>query len=214
MSGRFISIEGGEGAGKTTALRFIENHLRQAGIPLLMTREPGGTHLGEQLRDILLTPNSGSICAEAELLMMFAARAQHLQQVIHPALAQGSWVLCDRFTDASYAYQGAGRALGSERVADLETWLQGEFRPDCVFLLDIDPLLGMERVRRRGDRDRFELENVDFFQRVRQAYLTRAQQFPQRYLVIDASLDLPQVQQQLEQHLQVLMDRWATGVNP
>jgi len=206
MKGRFISIEGGEGAGKTTALAFIENYLRQAGIPLLVTREPGGTQLGEQLREILLTPSDSAICSEAELLMMFAARAQHLQQVIYPALAQGQWVLCDRFTDASYAYQGAGRQMGAERVALLEQWLQGEFRPDVVFLLDIDPQLGMQRVRQRGDSDRFERENMAFFQRVRQAYLQRAQQFAPRYRIIDAAQDLPQVQQQLSVNLDELLN--------
>jgi len=205
MRGRFITIEGGEGAGKTTAVSFIEQFFQDAEIPLLLTREPGGTQLGEQLREILLTPSDRAICADAELLMMFAARAQHLQQVIKPALARGEWVLCDRFTDASFAYQGAGRGLGEQRVAALETWLQGEFRPDCVILLDIEPSVGMQRVRLRGDQDRFEQEALDFFQRVRQAYLQRASQDPGRYRVIDAAQDLAQVQQQLRQHLQDLL---------
>jgi len=205
MQGRFITIEGGEGAGKTTAVSFIEQFFQQAGIPLLLTREPGGTQLGEQLREILLTPSERPICAEAELMMMFAARAQHLQQVIMPALARGEWVLCDRFTDASFAYQGAGRELGEARVAELETWLQGEFRPDCVILLDIDPALGMKRVQKRGQQDRFEQEAMDFFQRVRQAYLQRAKLAPSRYRIIDAGQELPQVQQQLRQYLQQML---------
>jgi len=204
MQGRFITIEGGEGAGKTTAVSYIEQFFRQADIPLLLTREPGGTQLGEQLREILLTPSDRPICPEAELLMMFAARAQHLQQVIMPALARGEWVLCDRFTDASFAYQGAGRELGEARVGQLETWLQGEFRPDCVILLDIDPAQGMQRVEKRGDQDRFEQEAMEFFQRVRQAYLQRASQAPDRYRVIDAGQTLAQVQQQLRYHLEDL----------
>ena len=208
MKARFITIEGGEGAGKTTALGFIENYLRKAGVPLIVTREPGGTFLGEQLREILLDPKQNAICREAELLMMFAARAQHLQHVIYPALEQGSWVLCDRFTDASYAYQGAGRDMGAQRIAGLESWLQGDFRPDCVFLLDIEPQLGMQRVAQRGDKDRFELEEQGFFQRVRQAYRERAQQFPERYRVIDAGQSLAQVQAQLSEQLQQLVQSY------
>jgi dTMP kinase len=208
MKARFITIEGGEGAGKTTALGFIENYLRKADIPLIVTREPGGTFLGERLREILLNPNENAICGEAELLMMFAARAQHLHDVIYPALEQGKWVLCDRFTDASYAYQGAGREMGAQRVASLETWLQADFRPDCVFLLDIDPQLGMQRVTQRGEKDRFELEEHGFFQRVRQAYRERAQQFPERYRVIDAGQSLAQVHAQLSEQLQALVQTY------
>ena len=211
MKGRFITIEGGEGAGKSTALGHIESQLKQAGVSVITTREPGGTQLGERLREILLTPSQDAISHEAELLMMFAARAQHLEQVIYPALQQGQWVLCDRFTDASFAYQGAGREMGMSRVAKLEAWLQGEFRPDCVFLLDIDPELGLQRVRQRGQRDRFELEQMAFFSRVREAYLERAAQDPQRYCLIDASLSLEDVQLQLQQALQVLFASWSVS---
>jgi dTMP kinase len=205
MAGYFITIEGGEGAGKSTALGFIHDYLQSAGINTLCTREPGGTQLGEQLRELLLNPEQPSLCAEAELLMMFAARAQHLQQVIYPALNAGQWVLCDRFTDASFAYQGAGRELGMAKVAQLETWLQQQFRPQQVFVLDIDPQLGMQRVRQRGAVDRFEQEGQAFFQRVRQAYLERAKQDPTRYSVIDASQELAGVQAQLSQSLRRLL---------
>lgn len=207
MAGYFITIEGGEGAGKSTALGFIKNYLENNGIRTLSTREPGGTQLGERLRELLLNPDQSHICAEAELLMMFAARAQHLQQVIQPALKAGQWVICDRFTDASFAYQGAGRNMGMDRIAQLETWLQQDFRPQRVFLLDIDPLLGMQRVRQRGASDRFELENQSFFQRVRQAYLERAEADPARYSVIDASQDLAAVQAQLSLALQQLLQQ-------
>jgi len=205
MTGRFITIEGGEGGGKTTAMSYIEHYLKQAGVPLLLTREPGGTQLGERLREIVLTPSDTPIDAEAELLMMFAARAQHLSQLIQPALAQGQWVVCDRFTDASYAYQGAGRQLGATRVAALEQWLQGDFRPHHVILLDIDPQIGLQRVQRRGNSDRFEREQMAFFERVRQAYLQRAQLHPERYSVIDAGQSLAQVQLQISTCLQKLL---------
>lgn len=198
MKARFITIEGGEGAGKTTALGFIENYLRKAGIPLIVTREPGGTFLGEQLREILLNPNENTICGEAELLMMFAARAQHLQDVIYPALEQGRWVLCDRFTDATFAYQGGGRQLDEQPVALLEALVQGSRRPDLTLLLDVPVEIGLQRARKRGELDRFETEQVAFFERVRHVYLARAAAEPGRICVIDAQPPLDEVQRQID----------------
>lgn len=187
--GRFLVLEGIEGSGKTTQIERLETRVRAAGHPVRTTREPGGTVLGERLRGLLLDPDLPGMCAEAELLLMFAARAQHLSEVIRPALQAGEWVLSDRFTDASFAYQGAGRGLGPERVGQLEDWLQGELRPDLVVLLDIAPETGLERAVQRGRRDRIEREALDFFQRAREAYCQRATQSPERYLVVDASQD-------------------------
>lgn len=187
--GRFLVLEGIEGSGKTTQIERLETRVRAAGHPVRTTREPGGTALGERLRGLLLDPDLPGMCAEAELLLMFAARAQHLSEVIRPALQAGEWVLSDRFTDASFAYQGAGRGLGPERVGQLEDWLQGELRPDLVVLLDIAPETGLERAVQRGRRDRIEREALDFFQRAREAYCQRATQSPERYLVVDASQD-------------------------
>ncbi|MFO7953668.1 dTMP kinase [Thioalkalivibrio sp.] len=187
--GRFLVLEGTEGSGKTTQMERLDAALRAAGRPVCNTREPGGTALGERLRGLLLDPDLPGMCAEAELLLMFAARAQHLSEVIRPALQAGGWVLSDRFTDASFAYQGAGRGLGAGRVAELEAWLQGALRPDLVILLDIEPEAGLERAVQRGRRDRIEREAVDFFQRAREAYRERAAQAPERYLVVDGASD-------------------------
>ncbi|WP_024327352.1 dTMP kinase [Thioalkalivibrio sp. AKL19] len=187
--GRFLVLEGIEGSGKTTQMERLDAALRAAGHPVCNTREPGGTALGERLRGLLLDPDLPGMCAEAELLLMFAARAQHLSEVIRPALQAGEWVLSDRFTDASFAYQGAGRGLGSGRVAELETWLQGALRPDLVILLDIEPEAGLERAVQRGRRDRIEREAVDFFERARDAYRERAAGAPDRYLVVDGASD-------------------------
>lgn len=182
---RFVVLEGIEGSGKSTQLATVVESLRAMGIEPVCTREPGGTALGERLRGLLLDPDLPGMCPEAELLLMFAARAQHLAAVIRPALAEGRWVVSDRFTDASFAYQGAGRGLGAERVARLEDWVQGGLRPDLVLLLDIDPATGLERAVQRGRRDRIEREALAFFARVREAYLERARQYPDRYRVID-----------------------------
>ncbi|WP_018145681.1 dTMP kinase [Thioalkalivibrio sp. AKL6] len=187
--GHFLVFEGIEGSGKTTQIERLDTVLRAAGHPVRNTREPGGTALGERLRGLLLDPDLPGMCAESELLLMFAARAQHLHEVIRPALQAGDWVLSDRFTDASFAYQGAGRGLGSQRVAQLEDWLQGDLRPDLVILLDIDPETGLDRAVQRGRRDRIELEALDFFECARQAYRERAERAPGRYLVVDASAD-------------------------
>lgn len=195
--GFFITIEGGEGAGKSTMLTFVRDWLARAGRETVVTREPGGTALGERVRDILLHAHELQIDAETEALLMFAARAEHLTRVIRPALDAGKVVLCDRFTDATYAYQGGGRGLPEERIAQLEAWVQGALRPTLTLLLDVPVETGLERARRRGAPDRFEREQREFFERVRAAYLTRAQSDSQRVRVIDASRTPAEVQQQI-----------------
>ncbi|EED33006.1 thymidylate kinase [gamma proteobacterium NOR5-3] len=201
----FITLEGGEGAGKSTAMTYVERGLREAGVDLICTREPGGTRLGEQLRETLLAPSETGINPLAELLMMFAARAQHLSECILPALGRGQWVLCDRFTDASYAYQGAGRNMGESPVAVLEELVQGGLRPDLTLLLDVPSETGLSRARGRGALDRFEQEDHAFFERVRQSYLSRAKRSSGRYQIIDASADLAAVEQALEAVVQDLL---------
>jgi dTMP kinase len=203
MSGKFITLEGGEGAGKSTALAFIAQEIRNHGIDLVQTREPGGTPLGEKLRELLLDYKNDLMCDDTELLLMFAARAQHLAQLIEPALQSGQWVLCDRFTDATYAYQGGGRGLDVQRIAQLEQWVQGDRRPDLTLLLDVPVEIGMQRISTReetqGQKDRFERERSEFFDKVRQGYLDRATKFPQQFQIIDASQSLELVQQQLRE---------------
>ena len=198
MTGRFITIEGGEGAGKSTAQTFLAEKLTAQGIPVLQTREPGGTPLAEAIRRNLLSVDEEAPVEMAELLLVFAARAQHLSKVIEPALSQGQWVLCDRFTDATYAYQGAGRGLSAELIGKLESLVQGGRVPDTVILLDMPPEIGMARARARGALDRFEQEEQAFFERVRQGYLDRAARFPDRYIVVDAAQGLGGVQKSLE----------------
>ena len=195
MPGKFITIEGGEGVGKTTNIAFIEQWLRERKINFIATREPGGTPVAEKIRAILLDHHEESVDPVAELLLIFAARAQHLNTVIRPALEKGVWVLCDRFTDATYAYQGGGRGLGMEKVAVLEELVQQSLRPDMTLILDVDPVIGMERANNRGELDRFESEQMTFFETVRATYRALASSHPERYAVIDASRDLPAVQQ-------------------
>lgn len=190
MSGRFITIEGGEGAGKTTAIGTLRGRLAARGIDALFTREPGGTPLGEALRGILLSHDYQGMHADTELLLMFAARAEHLRRVIEPALAAGRWVVCDRFTDATYAYQGGGRGIDDARIAALEDWVQGRLRPDCTIVLDIAPEIGLARAKGRSEADRFESEALGFFARIRAIYLDRAAKAPERYCVVDASRPL------------------------
>jgi dTMP kinase len=192
--GKFITLEGGEGVGKTTNLRFIQDFLQQQNIPVTVTREPGGTALAEKLRHTLLDTESESISDTTELLLMFAARAQHIQHVIAPALAQGHWVLCDRFTDATYAYQGGGRGLSIATIAWLEQLVQGDLRPDLTLLLDAPIETGMERAQKRGAFDRFEAEKISFFTRVRNMYLNRAAEQPDRIKIINAQQLLADVQ--------------------
>jgi len=194
--GLFITLEGGEGAGKSTSLEFVRDHLVQAGRRVVVTREPGGTPLGEKIRDLLLHGRE-NMEVDTELLLMFAARAEHLARVIRPALADGACVVCDRFTDATYAYQGGGRGVPEARIRILEDWVQQGLRPDLTLLLDIPVAQGLERAGQRSTPDRFEREKIDFFERARKRYLAAATNEPQRVRVIDAAGDLPAVQAQL-----------------
>jgi len=195
----FISLEGCEGVGKTSNMAFIKNLLEKRAVPFIETREPGGTKLGEALRDMLLGEDFKGMSDDTELMLMFAARAEHVAQVIRPALEQGRWVLCDRFTDATYAYQGGGRQLDMQRIEVLENWVLGELRPDLTILLDAPISVGRERAGKRSAPDRFEQERDAFFNRVRDTYLSRAAAEPQRIRVVDATGDLDSVQQQIEQ---------------
>ncbi len=198
MRGRFITLEGSEGSGKSTNLNYIHQRLQQAGLEVVLTREPGGTPLGETIRELLLDHRQQAMASDTELLLMFAARAQHLNELIIPALNAGKWVLCDRFTDATYAYQGAGRGIANDRIALLEQWVQADLRPDLTLFLDLPVAQGLARAGARAELDRFEREEIDFFERVRQGYLSRAEAQPQRYRVVDASPALMQVQAQLD----------------
>ena len=209
-AGRFITVEGGEGAGKSSNIAFIEGFLASNGIEVVMTREPGGTPVGEEIRDLLLDHRHGGMGEDTELLLMFAARAQHISQVIKPALAAGKWVLCDRFTDASYAYQGGGRDIAMERIRILEEWVQGTLRPHMTLLLDLPVDVGMARATRRSAPDRFEIEAGRFFERVRTAYLEIAYRDPDRVKIVDASGDLDRVQCQIREHLERMMGHIGT----
>ena len=204
-SGQFITVEGTEGVGKSTNMDFIESWLKKAGKELIITREPGGTELGEKLRAVLLDAKEQSMCDDTELLLMFAARAQHLNEVIQPALDAGKWVLCDRFTDSTYAYQGGGRGIELSRIAQLETWVQGDRRPDMTLILDLPIDVGLERAGKRSAPDRFELEKHDFFNKVRDTYLSRAAANPERYQVIDASPSISDVQQSIQTVLEKMV---------
>lgn len=207
MAGWFITIEGSEGAGKTTQLAFMRDFLERAAYPVTLTREPGGTVLGEKLRALLLAQHDDGIALTTETLLMFAARAEHLAQVIRPALAAGRWVLCDRFTDATYAYQGGGRGLSGAQIALLENWVQDDLRPDLTLLLDVPVEIGLARAGRRGAADRFEQETVDFFERVRATYLDRAQQQPERYRIVDAARPVGVVRADVENLLAQWLER-------
>ena len=208
MRGRFITVEGIEGAGKSSNIAFISAWLEAQGVRLRITREPGDTPLGEAVRGLLLDPAYTGMAAETELLLMFAARNEHLRQVIEPALAAGEWVLCDRFTDASYAYQGGGRSLPPERIAQLESFVQGRLRPDATLILDVDVATGMGRARERSAPDRFEQEQAQFFDRVRAVYLDRAARYPERYWVINAGRPLDQVRESLQEVLSEWRNRF------
>jgi dTMP kinase len=205
MSAQFITFEGVEGGGKTTNINFIAELLQKAGKQIVLTREPGGTEISEAIREILLSKEFPAMHQDTELLLMFAARAEHLQKKILPALAQGKWVLCDRFTDASYAYQGGGRGIAIKRIAILEQWVQADFRPDHTFLFDLDAETGLSRAKSRGETDRFEQEDIDFFNRIRAKYLEMAEQDSKRYHIINAQHDLVQVQQQVADTLNTII---------
>ena len=191
--GLFLTLEGAEGVGKSTNIEFITQYLEQRGIEYVLTREPGGTQLGEKIRELLLAVHEESMSELTELLLVFAARAQHLDKIIEPALAAGKWVVCDRFTDATFAYQGAGRGLSMETIGELESMVQGELQPDLTLILDLDPEIGMQRASNRGELDRFEREQMSFFRHVRQGYLDIAQAEPERCKVIDAAKALKDV---------------------
>ncbi|MFQ5469379.1 MAG: dTMP kinase [Gammaproteobacteria bacterium] len=195
--GKFITLEGIEGVGKSTNLEFVHHQLVNQDIEVVVTREPGGTSLGEEIRGLLLDYRHDGMAADTELLLMFAARAEHIAKVIKPALDEGKWVLCDRFTDATYAYQGGGRDIGMDHIATLENWVQGQLRPDLTLLLDVPVELGLQRAGSRSAADRFEQENTAFFEEVREVYLKMANSQPERYRVIDASSPLEQVQKNI-----------------
>ncbi len=205
MTARFITIEGGEGVGKSTNIQFITQRLQEAGIDFVLTREPGGTPLAEKVRELLLNNHDEPVAEMTELLLIFASRAQHLARVIKPALAANKWVICDRFTDATYAYQGGGRGLERATIAELETLVQGTLRPDLTYLLDLPPSIGLARASKRAALDRFEQEQIAFFERVRACYLERAAQEPDRCVVIDASAPLAEVQSDILTHLESLL---------
>ncbi|MGD2159925.1 MAG: dTMP kinase [Gammaproteobacteria bacterium] len=195
--GKFITIEGIEGVGKTTNREYIRHQLEQSGKPCIETREPGGTPLGEALREMLLEHKHEGMSSDAELLLMFAARAEHLHKVILPALEAGNNVLCDRFTEATYAYQGGGRGINVKKISELENWVQGELRPDLTIILDAPVATGRERAGQRSAPDRIEKEHNDFFERVRHTYLELADHYPHRIAVVDASVSIAKVQDQI-----------------
>ena len=197
MTGKFITIEGTEGTGKSTNIAVLEATLGENGIDCLGTREPGGSAIAEKIRSLLLRNEEEKPADLTELLLIFAARAEHLAKRIKPALASGKWVLCDRFTDATFAYQGGGRGLSRESIATLQTLVQGELRPDLTFILDLDPEIGLGRVGRRGDLDRFEREAIEFHRRVRRHYLDIARREPERCVLIDAAGDPNEVGRRL-----------------
>ncbi|MCZ6803901.1 MAG: dTMP kinase [Proteobacteria bacterium] len=196
--GLFITLEGVEGAGKSTLMDYVTDLFSKAGHDVLQTREPGGTKTGEQIRNILLDSNNIGLTNDTELLLMFAARSQHLQEVINPALSLGKIVVCDRFTDASYAYQGGGRGIEQARIQMLEDWVQQGLKPDLTLLFDLDVELGLRRAGKRGEADRFEKEEISFFERIRSCYLNRAEDEPNRFRVIDSAQSFDNVKQQIQ----------------
>jgi dTMP kinase len=207
VSGLFITLEGPEGAGKSTNRDYLAARLREQGLDVVLTREPGGTPLAERIRELLLAPSDETMHSDTELLLMFAARAQHLARVIRPALARGAVVLCDRFTDATYAYQGGGRGVSIDRIATLETFVQGGLRPDLTLVFDLPVEIGLARAAARGRLDRFEQEGLAFFEAVRQAYLQRAGREPQRYRLLDAAQSLEAVQAAIDGLLPAIVER-------
>lgn len=202
--GLFLTFEGVDGAGKSTHIDWTVDILRSHGISVVSTREPGGTEIGEKLRSLLLHE---SMSLECETLLMFAARAQHLHEVIQPALASGTWVVCDRFTDTTFAYQGGGRQLGTERIAQLEQWLHPDLQPDCTWLFDVPLEIARERLNRTREKDRFELESDAFFLRTRETYLSRAALHSERFMIIDATASIDDIRAQLTLALNVLLSK-------
>lgn len=203
--GRFITVEGIEGAGKSSHIDAMRAYLEARGRRVRVTREPGGSPVGESVRTLLLDSSNLGMDADTELLLVFAARAEHLAKVIRPSLEAGEWVLCDRFTDATYAYQGGGRGIDTGRIAALEDWVQGTLRPDMVILLDLDPEAGLARAALRSKKDRFEREDAGFFRRVRESYLDRARAAPHRYRVVDAGAEQDVVRERILDVLEFLV---------
>lgn len=209
--GRFITLEGGEGVGKSTNMDAVCRWLEARGVEVVRTREPGGTPRSESIRQLLLDPDQKEpLCDDAELLLIFAARAQHLERLVRPALARGAWVVCDRFTDATFAYQGGGRGLERARIEQLESWVQQGLQPDLTLLLDMPVAAAQQRVTQRGGvRDRFERERQAFFVAVRDAYLQRAEEYPRRFEIIDAARSLPEVREAIEACLDARWEAWT-----
>jgi len=212
MGGKFISLEGGEGSGKTTAIHCIRQWLDARNIPYIITREPGGTPLAEEIRQLILSPRDETVNNTTELLLVFAARAQHLAEKIQPALEKGTWVISDRFLDSSYVYQGKARGGDTEILNQLADWVVGDSKPDATLVLDVPVELGQERVVQRQHQDRLDKESLAFHQKVRDGFLERAQAEPGRVKVIDASLSLDLVQQQIEHQLSQLYSTWSGNV--
>lgn len=204
-SNHFVTIEGLDGAGKSTVMAYIKDYLAKHKINFIATREPGGTEIAEAIRKLILAHYKEQMYPDTELLLYFASRAQHVAEVIKPALQANKWVICDRFTDASYAYQGVGRNIPAERIAILENFIQGELRPDLTFILDVEPEIGLKRVSQQGSLDRLEAEKLDFFVKVRACYLAMFKANPKRYKLIDANQSIASVQQQLKQELDNLL---------
>jgi dTMP kinase len=196
--GKFITFEGIEGAGKSTALNFIQEYLQQHKIDTIVTREPGGTEIAEKIRQVVLAHYTEEMASDTELLLFFAARAQHIAKVIKPALQAGKIVLCDRFTDASFAYQCGGRGIDAQRVAALEAWVHADLQPDLTILMDVSIEIGIQRATKRGELDRIEIEKQQFFTRVKEHYALRAQKYSQRFRMIDASIPLNAMQKVLQ----------------
>lgn len=206
-SNYFITIEGIEGVGKSTCLTYIQQYLQETHIDFVLTREPGGTAVAEAIRQILLHHENEEMTHEAELLLMFAARSQHIAHVIRPALAAGQWVICDRFTDASYAYQGGGRGMPESQIATLEEWVQGELRPDLTILLDAPVEFALNRAKGRSAPDRIENSGLAFFEQARKTYLARAKANPTRYHIIDATQSLEVVKAEIKERLHMVLNK-------
>lgn len=207
--GYFISIEGVEGVGKSTNLAFLEGMLREAGVEFITTREPGGTEIAEKIRNILLDKSNADMTDTAELMLVFAARSHHLETLVSPALESGKWVICDRFTDSTYAYQGGGRQMSNQTIGQIEAFSINSFQPDITLLLDLPTEIGLARAQKRGELDRFESESAEFFLRVREAFLSRARQYPARFSVIDASQSLDVVQSDIRKVVEPKLESWS-----
>jgi dTMP kinase len=205
MKKYFITLEGIEGAGKSTSVRFLAEYLRSKGVDFILTREPGGTEIAEKIRQIILAHHQEPMHPDTEMLLYFAGRAQHFNQVILPALQRGQWVICDRFTDASYAYQGGGRGISQEKIAALEQWVQGDLRPDYTLLFDVTVSVGLNRIKKNRILDRFEVEKESFFEKVRNCYLERAHKESKRFHIIDANLPPQEVAVQIKDFLEKIV---------